>query len=331
MRLGEIKKIVDESADTANQLTIEAETVYAGQAYKVLNYSGLMKALEVLHGQSWNDIDYAPIMQIRKAHAVTYYSVTLTVAEYNELNQYVSSLNTKLPIFLGILEGLVEEQDSQLINIKLPKELTSFTNLNKLNSQLEKLFKEFTVDGDVQFRGFDKGSDWYMVQITGVMTYAILLGCLKIAQEFFKTKTEYYNSKKAELDYRASPGVSDDFTQKDVDDYITRRLDLELEKDVKEVLEKIHATNGHTVPELQSKILIATKDLVKQLGDGVEFHLSLNPPEYANEKAGSLIIDYEKIQNIVDKEKAEHKTITDGSTLDLEKDTSKPDSPSKGK
>jgi hypothetical protein len=49
---------------------------------------------------------------------------------------------------------------------------------------------------------------------------------------------------------------------------------------------------------------MATKDLVKLLGDGVEFHLSFNPPEYANEKLGILNIDYSKMTEVeVDKNK----------------------------
>lgn len=36
----------------------------------------------------------------------------------------------------------------------------------------------------------------------------------------------------------------------------------------------------------------------KELGEGVEFHLSLNSPEYAKEKSGNLEIDYKKIRAI---------------------------------
>ena len=32
------------------------------------------------------------------------------------------------------------------------------------------------------------------------------------------------------------------------------------------------------------------------MGDGVEFHLSLNPPDYATEEGGELKIEYKKIK-----------------------------------
>jgi hypothetical protein len=47
-----------------------------------------------------------------------------------------------------------------------------------------------------------------------------------------------------------------------------------------------------------SGLVIATKKLVEALGDGAEFHLSLNPPEYAKEQSGQLTIDYTKIREI---------------------------------
>lgn len=37
---------------------------------------------------------------------------------------------------------------------------------------------------------------------------------------------------------------------------------------------------------------------MKELDNGVEFHLSLNPPPYANEQRGQLEINYKSIQEI---------------------------------
>ena len=47
---------------------------------------------------------------------------------------------------------------------------------------------------------------------------------------------------------------------------------------------------------MQTKLVKATTKLVEILGEGTEFHLSLNPPEYVSEQAGQLVIDYKKIE-----------------------------------
>jgi hypothetical protein len=76
---------------------------------------------------------------------------------------------------------------------------------------------------------------------------------------------------------------------------------------IDELIEKIDETNGASKEELGSKLVKATQNLVSELGSGVEFHLSLNPPSYAKETGGSLEINYKKIQEVVNKEIGESK------------------------
>lgn len=75
-------------------------------------------------------------------------------------------------------------------------------------------------------------------------------------------------------------------------------MDLYLSKKAYGVVDEIKETKGESRESAHNKLLMATKELIKELGDGVEFHLSLNPPEYAEETAGSLTIDYKKMPAI---------------------------------
>ena len=62
--------------------------------------------------------------------------------------------------------------------------------------------------------------------------------------------------------------------------------------------------------EVKTKLLVTSKKIAEQLEKGIEFHLSLNPPEYVSEKNNIIEIDYEKIKAIKENEN-KPKEITD--------------------
>ena len=72
-------------------------------------------------------------------------------------------------------------------------------------------------------------------------------------------------------------------------------IEAKLREDLSGIISEINDTNGKTREELEFQLINATKDLVKELGEGTEFHLSLNPPPYAKEEGGMLKIDYSKM------------------------------------
>ena len=219
MRLGEIKNIVNEVIDEANHLFIDHEPIFNGQAQLIKNFAEIMEALEVLSKQKWNDIDYSAIEDIRKEYNTKQNSATLTEEKFNKLNSYVSSINNKMPIFIGILDTMVEKQDTYSINLKLPSNINSLEDLKELSKRLDKLFKQFQVDGEFSFVGFDKGSEWLIFLVGGVLSHTFFIDCLKVAQEIFKTKTEYYKSKTAKMDYQASLKNVDDFSEEGLELY----------------------------------------------------------------------------------------------------------------
>ena len=129
-----------------------------------------------------------------------------------------------------------------------------------------------------------------------------MIACLKVAQEMMKFRAEYFKSEEARIGFEISKKNNDKLTKKG---YEKEWLKIYLDGKIQRVIEKMGETNGATVPELHSKLIKGTTALVKELGVGTEFHLSLNPPEYAKEEAGRLVIDYKKIQEIRAGEKKE--------------------------
>jgi len=314
MRLGEIKNTIRAALDSTNKIHVDNEVLYGGQAYNINNFVEIIEALDILSKQNWNDADNAQIASIKAQHETPINPTVLTTADFNQLNTYINTINTKLPLYYQVLESVTEDQDEKTINIQLPSNIKSFKELNDLNKRLEDILKLFNVDGQFEFKGFDKGTEWYILVGTGILSYHFLIACLKTAQEYLKTKTEYFKSEDARMAYEASMKKDEKISDTGFEEYRAKWLSIFIDKKVADAIEKI-GLNGQTEPELRSQLIKATTSLVKELGEGTEFHLSLNPPDYATEQAGQLVIDYKKIQLL----KPENKPKQIASTKDVEK------------
>lgn len=298
MRLGEIKQILDNIIDENNNIIVENESIFSGQAYIIDDYINLVEALNILSEQEWNDYDFSSISSIIKRHPPRRTRQQLTQEEYEQLSSYISLVNQKLPYFYSILESVVEDQDEKVINIKLPDKIDTLSKLSEANKRLEKIFKIFSIDGQFELEGFDKGTEWYVMCTMGYLSYLAMIKGLEIAKKYFETRESYFKSKKAELDYKASLKNNSDFSSEGLEAYCNRRLELDVELEVQDASEKISETNGMTPQELQTHIIQGVKEIVKELTKGTEFHLSLNPPEYVGGDIGSLNIDYSKVRQI---------------------------------
>lgn len=307
MRLGEIKQKLDLVIDRDNyQIVLEQKSLYGDRAYIVKNYFLIIDALKSIKDFDWAEQDFNLIQEIIDIKSNVDMSVELTQDEFNKMNTYISTIDQKLPIFYSILNSVVTDQDKMVVNIKLPQSINKITKLSELNKRLEKVLKLYNVDGQFDFQEFDKGTNWYVVLATGQLSYWMLIGGLNIANKFFNTKKTYYdakeskfNSKEAELDYRAATNKKK-ITQKELKEYIDRKLKLQVEQDVSELSDKVDDTNNKI--ENLSKILKATKLLIEELEKGeFEFHLSLNPPEdIVSESGGILTVDYNNLPKISD-------------------------------
>lgn len=313
MRLGEIKQKIDRVLNEKELIELKS-TNYggAGILYSIENYSEIIDALHVLSDEEWTDLNKLEIEEIISQHPLGS-NIAFSTEEFKKINSDISLVNTKLPIFYPILKSIVEPQEQQIINIKLPDDFDNLEDLTKFNGRIEKLFKSFQVDGEFKFKGFDKGTSWYEILIVGSLTYPYFIGCLKIAQEYFKTKTEFFTSREAQISYEIIKQKSKDIGKEEYEEawfhaFIKREVEILVKENIKEL-------NGETQQSLQNKLVVATTLLVKELGEGTEFHLSLNPPEYATEQAGQLVIDYKKIQDLKPKKnqgKIEPAKLTEG-------------------
>ncbi len=302
MRLGKIRNVVSSVTNDDSQIIIQAESIFGGQAFEVKGFGELMKALEVLSKQKWNDNDFSLVESIIKKYGIVN-NQTITNEEYEQLGSYVAAVNQKVSIFLGVIETLVDEQDPKTINIMLPVSIKSIEDLDKFNKRLTGIFKRFNLAGEFEFKGFDKGTSWYEVLITAELLYRYFLACVAVAVSVVHLKKTFYEAENAKLAYKAAV-KNDEKTEKAfLNDVVTEKI----ETDVSEIIKEIEKTDGKTKQELHGQLVAATTELVKELGHGTEFHLSLNPPGYASEYAdGALKIDYSSMPKL---EEAEIKAI----------------------
>lgn len=309
MRVGEIKSIVKKVLGDNNAINIISDEAYGGQARLVKNYSYLIETLDILSNQKWNDSGYEQVALLKSNHPIQGKEMLLTSDEFTILNEYVNALNSKMPLFYSILESFADDQDEFVINIKLPEKIDSLAELSEISKKIEETLKLFNVSGEFKFIGFDIGTEWLVVLANGLFSYSAIISGLKIAQEYFKARENYFDSEKAKISYEISLGKKDSKeSANDYEEYKKIWLEKFIEKEVEKAVQKI-GLNGHTVQELNSKLVKATTKLIKELGTGVEFHLSLNPPSYVTEEDGELKIDYKKISASNEKKIDEVKTI----------------------
>lgn len=298
MRLIELKKRL-ENILVNNQIELNATQGFNGYAYQINNGPALFAALELLSKQSWNNQDFAPIQQlIEKYNALLNNVINVEQAEYKQLRNYIAELNQRLPLFMGIIDHVTEEQEPQDINIKLSTEITTVEKLKKITEEINNLTKVSNVDGQgIVFKGFDKGTEWIVLGAVGPVTYTVIMASLKLAQEVLKTKKEYYNSKTAELDYRASLTESTKYTQKGQEEYQKKRTEVQIELGVEEITDKVSETNGFEKNEIKTKVRKTTDCIIRIIDEGNEVHASLNPPAEIQEgESGIINIDYSYLE-----------------------------------
>ena len=310
MRLGEIKNILDKIVEN-DKIVIDSEAKYNNQAYSIFNFKDLLEGLEILKKQEWNSWDYNFLDEYYESINKNSSNIIVSTQKYNLLNQYINNLNTKFPIFYQMLSSFVEPQEEYLINIKMPNDL-SLDKLSNINKELNTLFKEINADAEFKFAGFDIGTNWYKILVIGSITYNLFLGGIDIGTKLFQMRTEFYKSEIEKQHYLASLKDNETYNEKDFKEYIEKFIKLQIASQVDNIVSRINIKNNNE-NEIKGKLLKASEKIAEQLENGIEFHLSLNPPEYVSESDnGSFEIDYEEIRKIQE-EQNKPKEITDKS------------------
>lgn len=316
MRLREIKKKLNDIL-VNNQIQIKETTSFNGYGHQISEAKELFGALELLSKQPWNTNDFTPVEAIIAKHnARISKTISLDQDEFSQLSTYITQVNQQLPFFMSVVNASVKDQSPQDINIQLSSEIKTPEELGKLVSATEELAKVSNVDGEgIEFAGFDKGSDWIVLSVIGSGTYALVMSGLKLAQEYFKTKKDFYGSKEAKLSYKAALAESSSkdkkFTEAGFESFQKKRMEIQLDEGIDEIVVAIKQSNGFAENEIRTKLKKTTDCLINIIGSGNEVHISMNPPsEISETSTGQIVsIDYSFLEKSDEKDK---KQLTQG-------------------
>lgn len=300
MRLLEVRKKLD-SLLSGSTIAIEVDARYNGYAQAILNSNELFTVLKFLSEQSWNNLDFTPIQElITKYGALSALQITVDQSEYNQLSAYVNQLNQQLPIFIGIVDAVIDEQSPRDINIKLSEKIKTPKQLNELTSQITELEKFANIDGKgLTFVGFDKGSEWIVVSTATSVAYGFIMACLKLAQEILKTKEQFFKTEEAKLSYSAALKKGEKFTDAGFKAYQESYSHAQLEAGAQKIREQLGSVNGTPESEMEQKATKTTGTLIHIIGNGNEVHLSLNAPKEISESADGLVdVDYSYLADL---------------------------------
>ena len=301
MRIGRFNQIVNEATDANGELQTSGTPKHAGQVYVIKEFNVKAKLILVLQ-----EMELLPantpestlgIFTKNKNKSV----VEVEVAQHNEITNLFTQINTKLPVYLELAEQFSPDQEETVINVKLPDDISSLAELQKFNKRLDTLFKKFNVTGNFKVVGFDVGTEWYQILIDNSGLFSLFISSVSLALQAI----DFRDSRKDSDDLRLAKKAID---ARDAENDITEQkllnsmVDEKITEDSEKVVDDLGYPDGREKPETLSMVIGAVKELVKEIDKGTEFHLSLNPPEYAKENGANgmpaITIDYSSIPKI---------------------------------
>ena len=84
-------------------------------------------------------------------------------------------------------------------------------------------------------------------------------------------------------------------------EYANSVIKVKIEQRIEKIVKEL-PRNGQTEQEAISKMTKAVTAIEAELNNGLEFHLSLNPPKYAEEDSGNISINYNMLHEIENKD-----------------------------
>jgi len=299
MRLIDIYELLD-NITNKEEINIRTTDMYWGDIKLVLNFWNIKKIIELL---DWEIISVDDeINTILKSNNDA--TASMSLADFSTFEHYVTvtlkdeviSFYKSVNLMLS-LQGWLDKQEENTINIKIPsKKINTFKELNAYNNRLDKLFKQFNIDGAIKLNGFDSGTDWYNLLISWQSTYIVFTMWLSIAYWMVKIRQSYYEWWKAKLEYQALLDVREDkskISDKDIEIYIDKKIENEVKVKLVENLEEIWKLNTVKTPdEISNQLCMAIIELMKEISSDTEFHLSYNLPEYIEQSGNDISIDY---------------------------------------
>ncbi len=301
MRIGRFNQIINNATDTDGKLQTHGIARHGGQVFVIDNFDA--KAELVLELQALGLLpsdNLEPVIAIFEEN-VNAQSLEVEAVQHNEIVSLFTKINAKLPIYLEITENFSPDQEETVINVKLPIGISSLGELQTFNKRLETLFKKFNFTGNFKVVGFDVGSEWYQILIDNISLFSIFISSVSLALQAIDFRDSRKNSDDLRLTKKAldARDPNNDVTELK---FLNSMVDEKITEDVEKSIDELGITDGRDKPETLTMVIGAVKELIKEIDKGTEFHLSLNPPEYAEEEGGSgapsITIDYSQIPSL---------------------------------
>lgn len=304
MRLGEIKSILDKklTAERKIPLVTAAQPQMGNQYYNVVNFNDLIYIEQFITDLGINDLNRATFEKF-----VADKQSIISMQFFQQIQQYITQLNAKILFYYKILEKIVVSQDQHIINIKLPDKDLSFKDMEKLIKEFNIIFQgvaEATnIPAAFNIVGVDSGSKWLEVKIIApIGLFAVVMGAMELSTNLFNIREAYYKSEEAKLSYEVMVAkYKEEITfEKHVEEMAKQKQS--------DAIKCLLKDNEIKLNNAESQMDIVVSNITKVLKNGVEFHPSLNPPEYINDDSDVFHFDYTKFKEI-QKQNAEAKQI----------------------
>lgn len=301
MRIGRFNQIINVATDANGELQTNGVAKHSGQVYVIKKFKAKAKLVLILQ-----EMDLLPANTPESTIGIftkneNESTIEVEATQHNEITSLFTQINTKLPIYLELAGQFSPDQEETVVNIKLPDDIDSLAELQKFNKRLDTLFKKFNVTGNFKVVGFDAGTEWYQILIDNSGLFSLFISSVSLALQAI----DFRDSRKDSDDLRLAKKAID---ARDSENDITEQkllnsmVDEKIAEDSEKVVDELGCPDGREKPETLSMVIGAVKELVKEIDKGTEFHLSLNPPEYAKENGSNgmpaITIDYSSIPKI---------------------------------
>lgn len=301
MRIGRFNQIVNAATDANGELQTNGVAKHAGQVYVIKKFNAKAKLVLVLQ-----EMDL--LLASTSESTISIFTknknkstIEVDAAQHSEIASLFAQINTKLPVYSELAEHFSPDQEETVINVKLPGGISSLAELQTFNKRLDTLFKKFNVTGNFKIVGFDAGTEWYQILIDNSGLFSLFISSVSLALQAIDFRDSRKDSDDLRLAKKAidARDSSNDITEQKL---LNSMVDEKIAEDTEKVVDELGCPDGREKPETLSMVIGAVKELVKEIDKGTEFHLSLNPPEYAKENGSNgmpaITIDYKSIPKI---------------------------------
>lgn len=307
MRAVEAKYILDKIINEDKQVVVESQPGFNNSLFSISKIDDYVEFLYLISDLSFSDVKREEIEQL---DFIKNRRDNLNQEELNLLNSLINRSNSNLRVVYSTVDFFAEEQDSKLINIKIPENIKTLEDLSYFNKKIENIFKIFDYGNDKNnytFSGVDKGTAWIEIIINNINLHIDFTLSLHLALYFVENWNGYKNTPSFNINLNIF--LSED-NGKNEKDYLEKYRDVFFEAELKKrEFQDDNNLNGRFENEKITSIMKGAKSIIAIMEEGSELRISYNPPNYIKDSKNFFEIDYKKLPKIepkiVEKKKKE--------------------------